>query len=78
MGIHRGEAATRKAITFEAAWTPITYTLRLHHNDGTDGYTDQTLTYDQTASIQSVSRMGYVFTGWNTQADGNGISYADE
>ena len=76
MGIHRGEAATRKAITFEAAWTPITYTLRLHHNDGTDGYTDMAMTYDVAQNIQSVSRSGYVLEHWSTNANGTGTNYA--
>ena len=77
MTINRGDAVERKAITFEASWTANTYTLRLNHNDGTSDYTDQTLTYDQAANIQSVPRTGYVFTGWNTQADGSGTSYND-
>ena len=60
-----------------AQWTAVTYTLRLHHNDGTDGYTDMAMTYDVAKNIQSVSRTGYVLAGWNTQADGNGTSYAE-
>ena len=74
--IHRGEAATRKAITFEAAWTAHTYTLCLHHNDGTNDYTDQTLTYDQVANIQSVTRTGYHITGWSTTQNGS-VEYTE-
>ena len=62
--------------TLYAQWTAHTYTLRLHYNDGTDGYTDQTLTYDQAANIQSVSRTGYVFTGWSTTPSGS-VAYTD-
>ena len=34
------------------ASTPITYTLRLHHNDGTDAYTDMAMTYDQAQNMR--------------------------
>ena len=57
-------------LTLYAQWTPITYTLRLHHNDGTDAYTDMVMTYDQSDNIQSISRTGYTFAGWSTTADG--------
>ena len=57
-------------LTLYAQWTPITYTLRLHHNDGTDAYTDMAMTYDQPKNIQSISRTGYTFAGWSTTADG--------
>ena len=52
MTISRGDAATRKAITFDASWTAHTYTLRLHHNDGTDAYTDMAMTYDQAQNMR--------------------------
>ena len=57
-------------LTLYAQWTPITYTLRLHHNDGTEAYTDMAMTYDQPKNIQSISRTGYTFAGWSTTADG--------
>ena len=75
--IYRGEAATRKAITLNASWTAHQYTLRLHHNDGTDDYDDVAMTYDVAHTLPALSRTGYVLAGWNTQADGNGNSYAD-
>ena len=63
-------------LTLYAQWTPITYTLRLHHNDGTDAYTDMVMTYDQSDNIQSISRTGYVL-GWSTTADG-AVVYTDQ
>ncbi len=60
-----------------AQWTPITYTLRLHHNDGTGAYTDMAMTYDQSKNIQSISRTGYTFDGWSTTADG-AVVYTDQ
>ena len=77
MTISRGEAATRKAITFVAAWTANIYTLRLHHNDGTDNYDDVNMTYDVAHTLPALTRTDYVFNGWNTQADGNGTAYTD-
>lgn len=77
MTISRGDAVTRKAIAFNAAWTAHTYTLRLHHNDGTDDCTDMAMTYDEAQNIQTVSRTGYIFDGWSTAADGNGTSYTN-
>ena len=61
---------------YTANWTPITYTLRLHHNDGTNNYTDLAMTYDQAKTIQSVSRTGFTFTGWSTSANG-AVIYTD-
>ena len=77
MTISRGEAATRKAITFVAAWTANIYTLRLHHNDGTGSYDDVNMTYDVAHTLPALTRTDYVFNGWNTQADGNGTAYTD-
>jgi uncharacterized repeat protein (TIGR02543 family) len=77
MSISRGEAATRKAITFNASWTAHTYTLRLHHNDGSNDYTDMAMTYDVAANIQTVTRTGYTFANWSTNPDGTGTTYTE-
>ena len=77
MTISRGEAATRKAITFNASWTAHTYTLRLHHNDGSNDYTDMAMTYDVAANLQTVTRTGYTFTNWSTNPDGSGTTYTE-
>ena len=61
-------------LTLYAQWTPITYTLRLHHNDGTEAYTDMAMTYDQPKNIQniqSIPRTGYACLGWSTSANGD-------
>ena len=75
--IKPGDAVTRKAITYNFSWTPITYTLRLHHNDGTGSYDDVNMTYDVAHTLPALTRTDYVFNGWNTQADGNGTAYTD-
>ena len=76
LAISRGDAVQRKAITFNTTWTAHTYTLRLHHNDGTDAYTDMAMTYDEAQNIQTVSRTGCIFDGWSTTPDGS-IAYTD-
>ena len=76
MTISRGDAVQRKAITFVAAWTAHTYTLRLHHNDGTDDYDDMAMTYDEAQTLPAVTRTGYVLAGWSTTPDGS-VEYTD-
>ncbi len=41
---------------------------------------NQTLTYDKTANISAnkFKITGYIFAGWNTEADGSGIPYTDK
>lgn len=50
-------------------------------NGGTGNYSDADIASGTTYEVKSlddtgISNEGYTFTGWNTQADGNGISYA--
>ena len=62
-----------------AKWTANTYTVTFEANGGTGSMDDQTFTYGvaQNLTENTFTRTGYTFTGWNTQADGNGTSYAD-
>ena len=65
--------------SYTATWTPITYTVRFHKNDGNeDVYTDQTLTYnvEQPLTANAFTRNGYSFIGWAETADG-AVTYAD-
>jgi hypothetical protein len=41
---------------------------------------EQEFTYDQSQNLseKTFTRAGYTFREWNTQPDGNGISYADK
>ena len=70
-------ATNGATVDLYAQWALNTYTLRLHHNDGTDEYTDQTMTYDVAANIQSITRTGYNFLKWTTNANGSGDSYTN-
>ena len=65
--------------TLYAKWTPITYTVRFHKNDGgEDEFTDQAFTYDvaQTLTANAFTREGYDFMGWCTTTDGT-VAYTD-
>ena len=80
MNIVRGDAATRKAISFNAAWTAHHYSVHYEANGASGEMDDQDFTYDdagQALSANSFTREGYTFIGWNTAADGSGTGYDD-
>ena len=59
---------------------PGTLTINFDGNGSTGGNTaSQQIAAGNTASLNAngFTRTGYVFTGWNTAADGSGTSYAD-
>ena len=63
-----------------AQWTAITYTVHFNSNGGNGGSTaDQTHTYGASQALRTngFTRTGYLFTGWNTQANGSGTSYTN-
>lgn len=66
--------------TFTAQWTAHTYTIVYNSNGGSGSMNNQTMTYDTPAYLSTLTftRDGYCFTGWNTQANGNGTSYTYE
>ena len=67
-------------LTLYAQWTANSYTVTFEANGGEGSMNQQTFTYDvkQTLTPNAFTRTGYSFTGWNTQADGNGSTYGDE
>ena len=71
--------------TLSPIYTPNTYTLTANANGGaiktTTGWSvtgdiaTKQITYDQSyGTLPTVTREGYTLTGWNTKADGTGIS----
>lgn len=67
-------------ITLYAKWIPNNYTITFDGNGATGGSTaSQTLAYTSTASLNTngYTKTGFVFKGWNTQADGSGTTYLD-
>ena len=68
-------------ITLYAIWSPNTYTVHFEGNTADSGtMLDQEFTYDADKvplSANKFGRTGYKFTGWNTDGEGHGTSYAD-
>ena len=55
------------------------YTIHYNANGGTGTMSDTSCTYDkvETLNKNTFTRSGYTFVGWNTKADGSGISYTN-
>ena len=69
-----------ETVTLYAQWRANSYTIKFDGNTADGGSTqDQAMTYDQAAdlTINSYTKTGYTFTGWNTQQDGGGTAYTD-
>lgn len=64
--------------TLYAQWTPNTYTIKFDGNGNTSGSTAQmSMTYGVAKNLTAngFAKSGYHFSGWNTKADGSGISF---
>jgi uncharacterized repeat protein (TIGR02543 family) len=66
-------------VTLYAQWTPITYQIAYDANGGSGTVNDQSVTYDQSFSlnVNAFTREGYTYTGWNIRKDGSGMAYED-
>jgi uncharacterized repeat protein (TIGR02543 family) len=64
-----------------ARWTPISYTIIYdkNANDATGNTATSSYIYDAERALtaNTYARIGYIFAGWNTEANGTGISYTD-
>ena len=68
-------------VNIYAGWTANTYQVAFNANGGTGTMSNQSFTYDENAKALTeniFTKTGYTFTGWNTQADGQGTPYLDE
>ncbi|MBP5800531.1 InlB B-repeat-containing protein [Microbacterium maritypicum] len=54
-----------------------THTVTFNANGGTGSMDSQSATTPTTLTANAFARTGYVFTGWNTSADGTAVAYAD-
>ncbi len=73
-------AAQNSTVTLYAVWTPNTYSVSFNAGTGSGTMNSQTHTYDaaQALTDNAFTCAGYSFSGWNTQANGTGLNYADE
>ena len=69
-------------VTLYAQWTanPGTFSVTYNPNGGTGGTTDGGITAGTQYTVKSdtqtgVTRTGYTFAGWNTEAGGGGTAY---
>ncbi len=64
-----------------AQWTRSQYTIRFNANstDATGTMADMTVTHSKKVNLtlNTFTRTGHNFTGWNTKADGTGTTYTD-
>lgn len=68
-------------VTLYAQWKPIAYKISYDGNGSTEGTTKSSShTYDSSSKLTAngFTRAGYTFVGWNTKADGSGITYNDK
>jgi uncharacterized repeat protein (TIGR02543 family) len=71
------------ALTLYAQWTPDTYTITYQANGATGGLApeNQTKTYNVPLPLalnsNGLVRTGYLLMGWNTAANGGGVTYAE-
>ena len=64
---------------YTAQWAVNAYTVAFNANRGTGTMTPQVFTYgtEQPLTQNAFTRSGFLFAGWNTQADGSGTAYTD-
>ena len=67
-------------VNLYARWKPNTYTIKYNGNGATSGsVSNSTHTYDTAKNLNENKyvRTGHTFIGWNTKADGSGITYTN-
>ncbi len=70
-----------EGITLYAQWTANTYSVKFDSNGGNSGeaMANLQIKFDSSKLLttNTFTKQGYYFIGWNTRADGEGISYAE-
>ena len=75
-GIYTGTVSAE----FNTRWATSSVVFKKNHDGPTITMTDQTFTYNQPQALRAniMTRSGYAFNGWNTEANGSGTAYADK
>ena len=68
---------TYRNLTAHFRSTNASYTITFDANGGTGTMEDQIIFGMDELKLNTFTRSGYIFTGWNTKADGTGDSYSD-
>ena len=64
--------------TLYAQWTALpSHTVTFNANGGTGSMSNQTTNVPTALTLNTFTRTGYSFNGWNTASNGSGTSYAD-
>ena len=69
-----------EVVKLYAQWRPNKYSVQFDGNTADGGSMgDQAMTYDEAADLElnSYTKTGYTYKGWNTQPDGSGTAYTD-
>ena len=69
------------SITVTLNYVPNSYVIQFDRNGGTSGTMQpMDMKYDKAKNLtaNAFGKTGYTWTGWNTQADGNGTAYQDK
>lgn len=66
--------------TLYAQWSLQHYTISYNNNGAEGSMESQAFVYGtpQNLTANTFTKVGHIFNGWNTQADGNGIAYTDQ
>lgn len=68
-------------VNLYAQWKPITYSIVYNKNGGNRSMPSMTgIKYDSTCKLNKnlFTKSGYIFTGWNTKANGSGKAYKNQ
>ena len=64
-------------LTLYAQWTVVNHTVTFNANGGTGSMSPQIANVPTALTLNTFTRSGYNFAGWNTAANGSGTAYAD-
>lgn len=76
-----GESITLgESKTLFAQWTLQHYTISYNNNGGVGSMESQAYVFGtpQNLTANTFTKVGHIFNGWNTNADGSGIAYTDQ